>query len=264
VATAAWFATSLLAAVVLAAGSVAIEPYFAPLLLGPLVMGALLGWCTAQVQRFWEVPPGRVSVGILLAVAATSVLAQHVRHFQVARAHQVEQDAKLSAAQKSLPGFAAGQGVGPPPTFFQFLAREAQRGRPYFGMNLRGSAAWFAWGVDGVLVVLAAAGAAKLSLRGAQFCPSCKSWFRVTREGTLDGAGARELAQAVFAPVPDRAEWGAYRLLQCRSGCSDAVLRLSWTVSAAGKRSEQTFESRLDIESRQRVLALLDRLACKS
>jgi hypothetical protein len=259
VAIAIWFATSLVLTGLLVWLSVAVEPYFSPILLGPVLLGALLGSALAWLQRFWNAPPSRVSLGLVVIIALLAVAGQHVRHYQLARDAQIEDEAKLKAAQQSLPEFAAGQELGAPPTFRRFLSR----GRPYWGGNLRGPAAWIAWGVDGALVILTATIASRFWLRSTRFCAECQSWFKPTREGRLEAAGVRELADEISTTVPKDVGAGRYRLLQCRSGCGDAELRLSWTVTGKHQPSALTATCRLDSAGRQRVGALLDRLACR-
>ena len=72
------------------------------------------------------------------------------------------------------------------------MCRQAKVGRPIgFGRVLKGWAAWASWGVDGLLVLVAALAIVIPAIR-QPFCNTCRSWYSTIRPR----AGFRSAAQA--------------------------------------------------------------------
>jgi len=239
-------------------GAHAAEPYFAPVVLFPLLVGLILGAMLVGLTRTvqWAHRP-TIWIAVVLA-AAVAVAGQHYLAYRAARAAALADFEKLLEAQSAFPEQVRGRLPHVPQDPLDYMQREATRGRPLLGQyRARGWPAWLSWGFDGLLV-LAAAVLVVLPAVGQPYCNRCLSWYCTVRSGRLDGLCARRLAKAAGAEAPprlDEARSARYRLLSCRSGCGPTGFELVWEDR---RRNASSLRGWLDPETRDRVTQALE------
>jgi len=255
-------AVALLAAPLLGAiaawGAHAAEPYFAPLVIFPLVVGLILGAMLVGLLRTVQLAHRpTIWTGVVLA-AVVAVAGQHYLAYRAARAAALRDAEKYQQARSAFPEQVQGRLPHVPPNPLDYMQREASRGRPLLGQyRARGWLTWLSWGVDGLLV-LAAAVLVVLPAARQPYCNRCLSWYCTARSGRLDGLSARRLAEAAGAEGPAQVEQvrsARYRLLGCRSGCGPTGFELVWEDR---QHNVSLVRGWLDAETRDRVVSILD------
>jgi len=239
-------------------GAHAAEPYFAPPVIFPLVVGLILGAMLVGLLRTVQLAHRpMIWTGVVLA-AVVAVAGQHYLAYRAARAAALRDAEKYQEALRAFPEQVQGRLPRAPRNPLDYLEREALRGRPLFGQyRARGWLAWLSWGVDGLLL-LAAAVLVVLPAAGQPYCNRCMSWYCTTRSGRLDGLCARRLAEAAGAEGPAQAEdvrSARYRLLSCRSGCGPTGFELVWEDRG---HNASLVRGWLDAETRDRVTSILE------
>jgi hypothetical protein len=251
------FATILALSIVLGTliggAAAAVQTYFAPLLLFPLLVGGFLGAVLIGLMRWSDVAHRpTVLVGTVLAAAACT-LAAHYVSYTAAQRHRLPQDDKLALARTAFPDDAAR--LAEPRNFFDYLQREAARGRVLTAhFTARGPMVWLSWGVDALLIVSAALALVMAAL-GLPYCNRCRTWYRTTRSSRIPLATAKELAGMVGLELPPRAVGTRYRLMNCEAGCGPTGLELVWRVPKEGTAMATIW---LDPAQRTRLQAMLD------
>jgi len=223
-----YLAAAAVAGLLVGGAAVAIENQFAPLLLFPLAVGAVLGGMLFMTLRVTQAAhAATVTLGIFTAALLT-IAAQHYLPY-LRSEHGLTQ-------QKLAKGFALG-GIVSRETFSQYLQRTASSGRELFrGYRLHGWQVWLSWGIDGLLV-LAAALAMVLPALWLPFCPDCQTWYRTTRMGRLGRDEALPLARRFGVEFPERTRFIRFRLLSCGTGCGPTGFEISWREPRFGTSS---------------------------
>ncbi|MGD9646011.1 MAG: hypothetical protein AB7U73_09875 [Pirellulales bacterium] len=153
-----WLPPALGHALVVAWGSLRVEPYFAPWLIFPTFVGAVLGAGLAWLARFCKLTDARLLIAGTLAAALLTVGTQHwLAYRQLVEKFRQREAALLARAPLAGAGALALAGDRPPASFWQFLRDDADRGRVLVaGWRAEGAACWLSWGLDAMLVVAAA------------------------------------------------------------------------------------------------------------
>jgi len=211
-----WLASALAVGVLMGGCAAMAETLFAPLLLFPLLVGAVLGGLLFGLMRLEQVAHRwTVIAGVLLAAATVSVTQHYVSYLQARR---------MQPPQARM----AGIDFLPTSSFANYLAREAAVGRRLFGdFQLHGVGVWLSWGLDALLIAGAALAMVVPAL-GLPYCTDCQTWYRTTRTGRLAREEARALAAIFGVELPERIPFVRYRVLTCGSGCGTTGLELSW------------------------------------
>ncbi len=153
----AWLAGTLAISLALAWLASRIEPYFAPLLLFPVLIGIALGGAMVGLVRvLGQVRLSMAALGVVVGVA-TIVVGQHYLAYRRAR-NQIEQ--QLARFEGPSLNLAALTQIGlprPPESLLAFLHQTAEQGRPLAGHVVRGGLVWAWWGLDAALTLVAAA-----------------------------------------------------------------------------------------------------------
>jgi hypothetical protein len=232
--------------------AVKVHPYFAPLLLFPLLLGlALAAALVCGLRVFSLAHRPTVWIGTLLA-SALVVFGQHYWSFHAARTEWANQQADVEKARRAFPEMANRMLPPPPADLVEFLATETDRGRELLGHRVRGAALWAWWGLEAALVCLAAALPVAWALR-QPYCTRCRSWLVTSRRGHVSAAAAGELASLCGLSMTHESGAAEYRLATCRAGCSPSLFELSWP------KAKQSHRAWLNAEERRAVAALLDR-----
>lgn len=144
-----WLGLFLAAAMGLAPPAVAVQRVFARLVVFPLLLGALLAAVGLGLGRLVR-PRSRRFVLLAAAVAAAVlVVGQHYVCYRM----QLAQQANLPPQAQFWPEYQ------PPASLWDFLHKQAQRGRPLLGtLVLRGWLAWLSWGCDALLLAASTVG----------------------------------------------------------------------------------------------------------
>lgn len=205
----------------------AIENRFAPLLLFPLAVGAVLGGMLFITLRLTQTAHvATVALGVVTA-ALLAVAAQHYGSYLRSEGHA------LPLPEKGV----IPAGFLPHEMFAQYLERGAAEGRRLMsGVILHGWQVWLSWSLDGLLV-LAAALAMGLSALRLPFCPNCQTWYRTTRMGRLGREDGLPLLCRFGLELPGRTRRIRFRVLSCGTGCGPTGLELSWREPRFGTSS---------------------------
>lgn len=241
----AWLPACLACGAALAWVAVLAGSYFAPLLLFPLLVGAVTGAVVTALVRASQLG-NRATILLGTGLAALTVVAgQH--YFQYLAAYRpAPKDAQ--AFQTLMPAVV--------PSFPEYLQRIASRGRRINGRPLGGAAfAWSSWAVEGLLTLGAALAMTALASR-QPYCNRCRSWYHLTRSGRLAPTCALELAQTLGVALPDKLVSARYRLAACNSGCGPSSFALYWEDADGAVSSQRLW---LSAEQRSRLTELLDR-----
>ena len=126
---------------------------FAPLLLFPAIVGALLGALLAGARLLTPIGHRRtVLLGTLLAVVV-AVAGQHVLCYRAALEHEDNDQKTLELAEAAFPELAEKYLPGQRLTFWSFMQDQATGGRPIGNwFTLRGPAVWISWVVDAAIL----------------------------------------------------------------------------------------------------------------
>jgi hypothetical protein len=201
-----------------------------------VLLGAALGVCLAWLLRWCECGHRATAIGGTILAAALLVGGQHLWHYQR------HLDAVSAAKQNILRHGAkfapvAGNLAPVPPTFGEFLDKEAARGRPLWpGFVARGPAAWASWGLDALLLAGTAVLVVAIAVR-RPYCNLCRSWYRLVWEGPLDPRRAAAARTAGLLPDSAECHEGRIATWSCRGGCQPARVDLSWREKSAAGRS---------------------------
>jgi hypothetical protein len=248
-----WFVAALLLGAVIARAAVWVEHVRAPLVIFPLVVGAVLGCLLVAVM--WTMNIGHrpaLFVGAALA-AIVAGAGQHYFHYRdyldaraIALAEQSEKNGLFQQFQEMAPAA---------PSFPEYMRRQASLGRVITADHeLRGAAAWASWAAEGALIVTAAAVIVYLFGR-SPYCPDCRSWYRPVRRGRMDGETAARLVGAAGLEIEQPVAAARYRISQCASGCGPARLQLACDD---GRGYTRHGEAWLAAAEREEVTRLLD------
>jgi hypothetical protein len=230
--------------------AVTVGQKFAPWLLFPLLVGAVLGMVLVALARMGQVGHRPTALLLTLVAAGAAILGQHWLSYRDALQRSQEESKQFQKARQLAPLFLEGRPLDPPGSLTEFLRWQAARGRPIGRYTARDATAWLSWGLDGLLLLGASLAVAVPALR-QPYCDRCASWFRTMRRGQLDRTTAAQLAATVGAALPEGFQSAQYRLVACNGGCGPTGLELSWE---AGK----PLRIWLDAEGRNRVLHILD------
>jgi len=146
--------------------------------------------------------------------------------------------------------------VAPALNFSDFLSRQARFGRPMWGTYVaQGSAVWFVWLVEALLMVAAAVVVTLPAMR-VPYCDHCRTWYQTTRSGKLDVPRAQRLAALFDVALPEHPRSARYRVLSCDSDCGPARLDFSWEADGV-----ELVRVWLAADQRKQVDAILEGLA---
>ncbi len=155
-----WLPPALALAVFLGWASLKVEPYFAPWLIFPALVGATLGAGLVWLAHLCKLSGSRwLLIGTLVAAMLT-VGTQHALAYRQA-IEQFRQREEALLAKAPLAGATALALAGDrlPESFWQFLQQQAEHGRVLLaGWRATGLACWLSWMLDAMLVVAAALG----------------------------------------------------------------------------------------------------------
>jgi hypothetical protein len=225
------FLLALLAApifgVIWARAAATAQGYFAPLVLFPLLLGALAGLTIVGFVRMAQIGHRPT---ILLAAALTAAVAGAGEHyFSYLSYLSVYSQPRPAPGTSSM----AGQDLSAlvqkmAPGFGEYLQAQARHGRPLWaGHAAQGWAVWLSWAIDAGLVVAAAVAVTVPALR-VPYCNRCGSWYRTVRSGRIDVLTARQLAEIAGVQEINHPRSARYRLSNCQGGCGPTRLELSW------------------------------------
>lgn len=231
--------------------------HFAPLILFPLIIGALLGLLlTAFLRISQSGHRPTVLLGLILAVGCC-VWAEH--YFSYLAAVRAETQLRAEKIQEASPQAVALadqlQGSLSVNGFLAFLQQQAQHGRPLVGpVVAHGLWVWASWAGDALLLLIATL-AVLIPAMSLPYCDRCETWYHPIRSGRLNAEHAARLGEMLGAVVPEHPRSARFRLLSCRSGCGPTELELIWRRS----RTAISFSSFwLSSAGRNRVMNLLD------
>jgi len=233
--------------------AVAGQGYLAPLILFPLLIGAGVGVTMVGLVRMMQVGHRPTVLSAVVAAALLAAILQHyVNYLEWCRPEAVDPATgkDLSeAVARLVPGFG------------DYIQAQARHGRPLaFGYVAHGWAVWLTWAVDALLTVFAAVAVAIPAMH-TPYCNRCRSWYRVTRNGKIDVATAKRLAEWVHVALPDHTRSQRYRLSDCHNGCGPTCCELSWE-EATGQVSLVPFW--LDPVGRSQIATILDGIASET
>ena len=252
----AWLAGAMALSLIAAWLTVLVEPFFAPLVVFPLLVGFILGLGLVGWMRVCGMAHRKsVGIGVVVTVAAFVVAAHYFAYARVQQQFD-EQFAQLQQSRPDLGGLVEVQESTRPHSMVSFLRQTAERGRPLLGYTVRGAGVWLWWGLDAGLTLVGTVAPVWIALR-RPYCPRCRSWYRVVRSGPIDRETACEIATCLKLPqaTAGRAD---YRLLSCRAGCAKSAFELSWDESPANARCMF-----LDAPQRDAVMKLLDQMVIR-
>jgi hypothetical protein len=239
-----WLPLCLAAAALWGGLTVLIQAHFSPVVLFPLLVGAVLGILCAASLRLCRTAHRPTALAGAILAACLLVVTQHYVSYRLARSAASEQK-NMSLAQAAFPDLDL--------NFSRYLTREAAKGRPIAGFTAQGTQAWISWGVDGLLVIAATLAVVWLALR-QPYCQTCHGWYRTVRTGQLSEAQVAGLKSLGFAPPADPPMPWQYSLHHCPGGCGPARFELSWDGASPGHCGWW-----LDVQRRGAVVACLDR-----
>jgi hypothetical protein len=248
---AAYLPISLLVGALIGGAAAHVQTYFAPLVLFPLLVGAVLGGLLVIVMRVTNTGHrGTVVVVTLLAVATATAAAHYACYVFQGRAEPDKRVAMVKAA--------FGEDTSAPANFADYLQREAKRGRTIFGdLHAKDAWVWVTWAADGLLLGAAALAVVILALR-LPYCDHCRTWYRVTRIGRLKPATGALVGAAAAIAMPEKVHSLRYRLLNCLGGCGPTGLDLMWRDDDGQPAANTQW---LAPEARDRIVQILDHRA---
>ncbi len=235
--------------------------YFHPLAIFELAVGFVLGAVLVLLMRIAQAAHRPTLVAGTVLAAAICVAGQH--YFSYLRAWQKYEQAVAESQNAALMEQAAaafGQTLTdrlpkPPGTITQYMARQAEQGRPIGRWHARGWLAWLSWALGGLLELGAALALVVPSMR-LPYCDRCRSWYRTVRAGKLAPAPASRLARIGGLELPGDAQAARFRLQSCTGGCGPTSLELFWEQPGSGPATARAW---LDAARRDEVARSLDR-----
>lgn len=243
-----WLPVCLISGALVAKAAVVAMSYFNPLAFFPLVVGVVLGAILVAVMRLGQVAHRPTLLAGTLLAGVTAVGGQHYFCYRAALAHIRQTLDEHPGASRA---FADVLDDRIPSDFVDYLRKQAAAGRPVFG---RGRTVWLSWGLDGVLLLAAALAVVATSMR-LPYCDRCRSWYRTTRTGELDGGAAAEVAGLAGIRLPRHVRSTRYRLQACTGGCGPTALELHWERARGGRSSQRVW---LDAQRRDQVSRIVD------
>lgn len=230
-----------------------VQAGFAPWLLFPVLLGVFSGLTLVGLVRFTQFGNRRAILIAVLLAAAVAALGQHYLAY-LSRYDSVMPSAGGIDANEDFSRLAREF----KPAFHEYLAAHARHGRPLFnGYVAKGWFAWLTWAIDAALVLLAAVAVTLPALR-VPYCRRCGTWYRTIRNGKVDVATGRRLAEICGIEEIGSLRSPRYRLSLCQGGCSPLRCELSWEEADRSLRLARLW---LDAEQRRRLVAALDALA---
>lgn len=224
-----WLAAVLTAGWGLGILAAIVQQRFAPLILFPLLFGAIIGATAVFLARIVKLGHRRaVGFGAIAAVLL-AVFAMHWQSYRLAVAQALRDAEQHAQLVQFHPQFATTTVPPPPEDVWQFLSERAEQGRLLpGGMLLKHSSVWGMWGFETLLTITGAL-AVVIPLMRHPYCDRCRSWFRMVRRGELsrragEWVASRQQFPAEHLPLE-------YRLLACESGCGASGLDVSWPVT---------------------------------
>jgi hypothetical protein len=228
--------------------------YASPLVLFPLIVGAVLGGSIVLWMRVLQIGHRpTIWLGALVAGLLT-VAGEHYFTFWMEQ-HRVARNPEKPAGLHLL----APERI-PPAAFHEFMPWSAERGLRIGDYTARGALAWLVWSVDGVLVLLPAMILA-IATAWLPFCNHCGRWYRTVRSGKLDPLATTELCALIPSGWEGDLANGRYRLTACCGGCGPTGLIL---FGEDGEGRDQRRVVWLDAAGRQRAVEILDELSRRS
>jgi hypothetical protein len=241
-----------------------------PFLVFPIIVGVFAGLTIVGLARFTQIGHRPTLLFAVVFAAATAAFGQHYLHYMAQYSQPLPQsssakgtdDAATALAQALIREEAAGGSSALhkelTPSFFRYMLAQARRGRPLPGGYLAtGWGAWLTWSIDLLLTVAAAVVVAAPALR-IPYCNRCRSWYRTVRNGRIDVATARRLAEICSADDVEGLRSPRYRLSCCQGGCGPTRCELSWEEPSGTVDLVRVW---LDADQRRQVAAVLDGLA---
>ncbi len=226
-----------------------VQPYFAPLILFPVLLGVFAGLTIVGVVRFARIGNRPTIFLAALLAAAVAVAGQH--YFSYLSAYYWGPPTVSPASGQDLSALRREMA----PSFGEYLCAQARRGRPLAGGYVaRGWIAWFCWAIDALLVAVAAVAATFPAVR-VPYCNRCRSWYRTVRSGRIDEPTARRLAELLGVEEIEGLRSPRYRLSTCQSGCGPTRCELSWEEAGGAVDLVRLW---LDAGQRNQVTAILD------
>jgi len=206
-----------------------VQQRFAPLILFPLLFGAVVGAAAVVLARIIKLGH-RAVVGFgAIAAVLLAVFAMHWQSYRLAVAQALRDAEQHAQLVQFHPQFATTTVPPPPADVWQFLNERAEQGRLLpGGTMLKHSAVWGMWGLE-TLLTIAGALVVVIPWMRHPYCDRCRSWFRTVRRGSLsrrsgEWVASRQKLSAEHLPLE-------YRLLSCESGCGATGLDVSWPVT---------------------------------
>jgi hypothetical protein len=223
----AFVGSGLVAAAAVAGVATLMGMFWAPSLLFPLIVGALLGLALGTLVRFFDFAhrPAVVVVATLLTMGL--MVGQHYAHYVRWKNQQAEQRAawannpQMLEAAMAFPELATtDKGFG------QFLQRTARQGRPWCGMVLKDGSVWASWIADGILTLAAALAILRGVFQG-EWCPRCESFYRLARRKIVGIEVAVKIA-TLCGITPMESQRAACIFHACAEGCVPSSLKIYW------------------------------------
>lgn len=249
----AWLACCAAIGLLMAWAAAVARDYASPLLLFPLIVGAVLGGMLVLAMRVldvghrWTVWLGSLLAG-LLTVAGQHYFTFWKVHWEVQR--ETARDPKTLLKLRLLDRL-------PPERFWEYMNWNAAVGVKIGRYEMRNGLAWIYWSLDGLLIFVP-----DLILVGATarlpYCNRCRQWYHTTRSGSLDPHTWAALDPLVKAGLEREIARGRYRLLACQEACGPTGLALSGE-GPDGRPCTCTVW--LDAARCQQVVHLLDEIA---
>ena len=236
------------------------QQYFAPLVVFPLLIGAALGVAIVLTMRTAQMGNRPTIVAAAVAAAVTAVGGQHYLAFRAEHRLAEEQARQIQQEASATFGSRLNQYIPEPPeNVFVFLQNHARTGRELnmFGWVARDWVAWLSWAVDGVLVLVATL-AVVVPVTFLPYCNRCRSWYRETRSGRIEGHTARRLVESLGESATAKGLSVRCRLLGCRGGCGPTACVL--VCHPPGTRPK-TARGWLDTTGRDQIIQILDHAA---
>ncbi len=247
-----WFPACVVVGMAVACVSSVAEGSFAPWIIFPLLVGTGLGAVLVAVMRIGQIGHRPSIIAGLLLATAVAVPGQHYLSYRSTRQAILANQEELAAA---LPESAKTRLPPLSENFADFMQREAAQGRPLPGESVaRGVFAWISWGFDWLLTLAASGGMVVLAVR-QPYCSRCRSWYRTTRNGRIDGETAAQLAELAGIEISDEPFSARYRMLNCNGGCGPTEFELSWESSSSLSVPPPIW---IDAECRNRMMQILD------
>jgi hypothetical protein len=231
-----------------------VQSYAAPLILFPILVGVFAGLTIVGLARFAQIGHRPTIVLAAVLAALVAVAGQHFFRYVSDYWRPAAPAADLGAGGQDLSALAHKMAPG----FGEYLAAQADRGRPLLGQYVaKGWAAWLTWAID-ALLTLAAAVAVTIPAFRVPYCNRCRTWYRTVRNGRIDAPTARRLAQTCGVDEIAGLHSPRYRLSCCHAGCGPTYCELSWEEPGGAVDLVRVW---LDAERRNQVVAILDELA---